>query len=346
VTVILSKHPYADLPDYAFWRRAIERLSVEEVDPVVSVPFTISKTDRIATAGSCFAQYIGTTLAKHGFNYFVTEEKPLSPSATAENYGVFSARYANIYTTRQLSQLFERAFGASTPQDQIWQRNDGMFVDPFRPQIQKAGFPTALEMTADREVHLKAVRTMFEHCSVFIFTLGLTETWLSDVDGAAVPLAPFVDGSSTSGATYHFKNLEVPEMCEDLLTFVDRLRKVNPTVRVILTVSPVPLIATYEKRHVLVSTFASKAKLRVVADVITRKVPNVAYFPAYEIVTGPHSRGRYFDNDLRTVTPEGVAQVMTIFTRHFLPESGVMLEDVSDLFELQNIVCEEETVDK
>ena len=35
--------------------------------------------------------------------------------------------------------------------------------------------------------------------------------------------------------------------------FLGSLSKVNPRVRVILTVSPVPLVATFENRHVLVS---------------------------------------------------------------------------------------------
>jgi GSCFA family len=346
MVIEMPKHPYADLPDYAFWRRAISGAAPEDVDPVISVPFTISKADPVATAGSCFAQYIGSTLSDRGFNFFVAEDKPLSQSASAENFGIFSARYANVYTTRQLLQLFERAYGTFNPCDQIWQRADGAFIDPFRPQIQKAGFPTPSDVTADREAHLGAVRTMFEQCKVFIFTLGLTEVWLGDMDGAAVPLAPFVDGSPTSGATYHFTNFKVPEMCEDLDTFIDRFRKVNPTVRVILTVSPVPLIATYEKRHVLVSTVASKAKLRVVADIVSQNVPNVAYFPAFEIITGQHSRGKYFESDLRTVTPEGVAQVMTVFTRHFLAESTGDANDLGDLLALQEIICEEETLDR
>jgi len=36
-----------------------------------------------------------------------------------------------------------------------------------------------------------------------------------------------------------------------MTAFVRRLREVNPAARVILTVSPVPLVATAEPRHVL-----------------------------------------------------------------------------------------------
>jgi hypothetical protein len=55
--------------------------------------------------------------AGDGFNYFVAEQaQGLSPEqARANGYGVFSARYGNIYTVRQLLQLFERAHGHFAP---------------------------------------------------------------------------------------------------------------------------------------------------------------------------------------------------------------------------------------
>src|SRR5690349_13713160 len=101
-----SSNPYQGLPDYAFWRRAVASPLPAAVDPVTSVPFTIAAADAVATAGSCFAQHLSNTLARQGFNYLVTEAAPLSAGAADENYGVFPARFANIYNTRQLVQLF------------------------------------------------------------------------------------------------------------------------------------------------------------------------------------------------------------------------------------------------
>ncbi|MES2303044.1 MAG: GSCFA domain-containing protein, partial [Pseudomonadota bacterium] len=83
------------------------------------------------------------------------------------------------------------------------------------------------------------------------------------------------------------------------------------------TVSPVPLVATAENRHALVATTYSKSVLRVVAEEVARTDSRVEYFPSYEIITGSYSRGRYFESDLRSVTPEGVAHVMRVFMKHF-----------------------------
>ena len=54
-------------------------------------------------------------------------------------------------------------------------------------------------------------------------------------------------------------------------SLVPDLKRLNPGVRVLLTVSPVPLIATYEPRHVLVSTTYSKSVLRVAAEQVMRR---------------------------------------------------------------------------
>ena len=69
----MSEHPYKNLPSHCFWRPAHNVESIEEVDPVVSVPFRIGGSERVATAGSCFAQHIAKHLSDSGYNYMVTE---------------------------------------------------------------------------------------------------------------------------------------------------------------------------------------------------------------------------------------------------------------------------------
>lgn len=346
----MSANPYHLLPDTAFWARSVARSEPQEVDPVIRPAFMLRQSDRIATAGSCFAQHISRTLQREGFNYLVTE-----PGPEDRNYGIFPARFANLYNVRQLLQLFQRAYGLFEPKVSVWRHGDA-FVDPFRPQIESGGFPTEEALLADRETHLAAVRNMFEICDIFIFTLGLTEAWRSKIDGAVYPTAPGVAGGAEHVADVDFVNFEVEEMVADLKAFIAKFRVLNPAVRLILTVSPVPLIATYEERHVLVSTVASKSALRVVADQISRKVEGVAYFPSYEIITGVHARSFYYGQDLRTITRQGVDQVMSLFRKHYLcgpaatPASAAglpkrtIVDRSGEAAELYKIVCDEEVI--
>jgi len=127
---------------------------------------------------------------------------------------------------------------------------------------------------------------------------------------------------------------------------------------VILTVSPVPLVATAAQKHVAVATAYSKAALRVACEEIVAAHPHVDYFPSYEIITSAHARGRYFAPDLRTVTKAGVDHVMRIFMKHFanigaleprLPTQAVPAPAVSieeNEAELVDIICDEEILNK
>lgn len=354
-------NPYRGKPAYQFWRTAVATPAPEAVDPIVDPGFTIGRSDRIATAGSCFAQHIARTLARSGYHYMTIENAPATPGAQPENYGTFSARYGNIYTVRQLLQLFRRAYGTFMPADTAWQRQDGRFVDPFRPQIQADGFATPEDVAQDREAHLAAVRVMFETCDIFVFTLGLTEAWVSADDGAVFPLAPGTITPTVDPERYAFRNFTVTKMEADLTTFITYLRRLNPQVRIILTVSPVPLIATFEPRHVLVSTTYSKSALRVLAEQISQRFEGIDYFPSYEMITGPHSRGAFYADDLREVLPEGVSYVMKHFTKHYLTGENALRADLTPVLsgddalkaarqqavrQTEGVICDEEVIER
>lgn len=331
-------NPYARRPDCAFWTRAITRTPAASVDPVADPGFRISRTDRIATAGSCFAQHISGGLKERGYNFFVTEPAKPGDEDTSSR---FSARFGNIYSVRQLRQLFDRAFGRFSPSESAWETPDGRFLDPYRPRVRKDGFASVDDLASDRESHLAAVRRMFESCDLFIFTLGLTEAWRSTQDGAVFPFAPGAIGASAAG-DHEFVNFDVNAMQADLQALVDDLLSINPTVRIILTVSPVGLVATYEPRHVLVSTTYSKAALRVVAEMIAGQNQRVTYFPSYEIITGSYARGAYFDASARGVLQEGVDRVLELFSDHFLADDAAEGDRHS---ELADILCDEDILD-
>ena len=314
----MNAHPYATAKSYQRWSTGMARPDPTQVDPVVEMPFRISPGDKVATAGSCFAQHIGARLRDGGMNLLVTESAhPLLPSETAKafSYGMFSARFGNIYTARQLLQLLRRARGQFEPAEEPWRDEQGRWFDPFRPSIQPGGFATRREYDADQIQHLAAVRRMFETADVLIFTLGLTECWVSHEDGAAFPTCPGVAAGSFDPERHVFRNFDAGEVTADLRAFLAELREINPEVRVILTVSPVPLAATAEARHVWTSTTWSKAVLRVAAEAVIDG-DRVAYFPSYEVITSPGARGGYFNADLRSVTTAGVDHVMRLFFQH------------------------------
>lgn len=311
-------HPYRDFPDKAFWNRAVSNQSVSTLSGLFDGMGALAGA-RISTAGSCFAQHIGRALRKRGLGYLDLEPAP--PFLTADEadrlgYGVYSCRYGNIYTVRQLLQLFQEAHGERTPAEGIWTAG-GRHFDALRPGLQPDGFATAEEARALRRAHLAAVREMFARTDIFVFTLGLTEAWQSLADGTVYPLAPGVIAGEYDPARYGFVNFRYPEIRRDFETFLTLLRRIRPGVRVLLTVSPVPLAATASGDHVLVATTQSKATLRAVAGDLAAEHEGVFYFPSYEVITGQPTRHAFYAPDLRNVVQAGVDEVM----RHFFADA-------------------------
>ena len=343
-------HPYSDAAPYRSWRQAMSKVAPGNIDPVVRTKFRIAPTDRVATFGSCFAQHIARALRQAGFGFLDTETAhPLLPPDLAARfgYGTYSARSGNIYTARQLLQLWRRAEGTLRPLDDVWQGEDGRFYDPFRPAIQPGGFATRREYELDRAQHLAAVRTAFRSMDVLVFTLGLTECWASLEDGCVYPVCPGTVAGRFDPARHGLLNFGVEEVAADLRMVLSEVRAVNPGVRTILTVSPVALAATALDRHVLVSTVYSKSVLRVAAEMLAED-DAVAYFPSYEVVTG--AGAAYFAADRRSVTQEGVDHVMRLFLQHATEGQGRAPAGVTeDYFERARlgvaVLCEEEALD-
>lgn len=349
-----NRHPYQDLPTHQFWRRAVGNVDRHAFDPVVAPKFSIARHERVATAGSCFAQHISRKLQSIDFNYLQCEAGADLDDATrkARNYGTFSARFGNLYTARQLLQLFKRAHGSYQTTEAAWQRPDGRWADPFRPNVEPTGFDSVEALDADRAKHLGAVRQMFAEADVFVFTMGLTEGWRSRAEGAMFPLAPGVVAGEYDVAKYEFVNFTAHETEQDMAEFLVLLKSVNPSVKVLLTVSPVPLVATYEPRHVAVATCYSKAVLRVAAESLCRRFAWVDYFPSFEIITGSFNDGAYYEADHREVNSIGVAHAMRCFLHNYVdrgPDAVIHAAPVvlpSTPGAGSELICDEEALDQ
>jgi hypothetical protein len=344
--------PYSTAADTAFWSRAVSR-RFDAADLISSGDRLLQREDRVMTAGSCFAANIIPYLERAGITHVRTEQRHplLNAPPEALGYDSFSAAYGNVYTARQLLQLLQRALGVFQPEDAVWEE-DGRFVDPYRPGLKyKARSPAEFEALTAR--HLAAVRRAFEQATVFVFTLGLTEAWVSGADGAVYPACPGTVAGAFDAGRHSFRNFTSADVRGDLDAFIALVRTVNPALKIILTVSPVPLVATATSGHVLSATVYSKSVLRVAAGETAEAHRDVVYFPAYEIVTGPQAPYEYFDASRRNVTPAAIDAVMTAFLAHCdvaheAPEDRVRVlrpaaQAVSQM--LSAAQCEEEMLD-
>jgi len=290
---------------------------------------------KIATAGSCFAQHLGRNLRDTGFDYLDVEPAPAElPEKLRRDYGyaLYSARYGNVYTARQLVQLIQRAQGQFTPLEAFWEK-DGGVVDPFRPTLEPEPFGSVAEAQALQKDHLERVAEMFRQQEVFVFTLGMTEAWLSTEDGAAFPMCPGTVAGVYDETKYRFHNLTAAEVRADMEASIAALRAINPALKILLTVSPVAMMATATNKQVAVANAYSKSVLRTVAGELYDTHDFVDYFPSYEIITAPFMKGSFLAAGQRDVTPEGVEFVMKQFMAQHQPPSRGQFVDPSEVIE-------------
>ena len=308
----MPEHPYKRLGDRAFWSRGVA--GTFDAAEVADAPnFRLGGEDRFMSAGSCFAANVRRYLEAWGLTYVLTEQAhPAWPEAGETNYyEAFSARYGNIYTARQMHQLLLRSLDRWRPAEEYWEQ-DGLFADPLLPGLRNRARSLG-ELRALTAQHLSRVRLAVERATVLVFTLGLTEAWRSRLDGTVFPAAPGTVAGEFDPDRHEFVNFSLDEVSADLDGVVDTLREINRDIRVVLTVSPVPLVATASGRHVLVATSYSKSLLRLAAEQASRDNPAVSYFPAYEIALGPQWRELPFEDDLRNVREPVVAAIMNGF---------------------------------
>jgi hypothetical protein len=310
-----SASPYSGLESKAFWRNATSIGAPDDFVNYYQPKFDITSKMGVFTAGSCFAQHIGRNLRKADFN--VLDKEPIpdfidDSLANSFGYRLYSARFGNIYTVRQLRQLLHEAFEGQKIVDAVWTKAD-RFFDTQRPTVEPNGFETEEFLVVERARHLESVRAAIQSTDIFVFTLGLTEAWINSSTGEVFPTAPGTIAGQFDPDIYHFKNFAFPDVMEDF-EYVRRLvQSINANVKFLLTVSPVPLTATATGRHVTTATNYSKSVLRAVCGSLEERYEDVDYFPSFEIVSHPQMYETFFEANRRSVTPAGVGAAMSTF---------------------------------
>lgn len=354
---IAPQNPYSSLPPQAYWRTGVAEAGIFGLSGLWKSKWVLPGDARFSTFGSCFAQHISRALQARGMNWVDGEPAPgriPAELAKAFNYGVFSARTANIYTAAQLVTLLRMVTGQTAPDSaEVWQDADG-WRDSLRPAIEPKPFASRAEALLSRQSMLRGLRLAVTGADVFVFTLGLTEGWESAETGQPYATCPGTVGGTFNPDQHRFVNYRAAAIRAALDEALALMRGLNPDIHLLLTVSPVPLTATASGDHVLVATMHSKSVLRGVAGELAQDDPRVDYFPSYEIINGPPTRSAFFEPNLRSVVPQGVDLVMTHFfsglnttgpARHG-PADPDIAARIEAQMNAEELVCEEMMLEK
>ncbi|MDO8794805.1 MAG: GSCFA domain-containing protein [Vicinamibacterales bacterium] len=129
----------------------------------------------------------------------------------------------------------------------------------------------------------KSYAEFFSGIGAFVFTIGLAEVWQDRETGGVFWRG--IPDEIFDANRHVFRLTTVDENARNLTRMIEIIRTLNPTAPIVLTLSPVPLMATFRDISCLTADCVSKSVLRVALDqVMSTKPANVYYWPSFEIV--------------------------------------------------------------
>ena len=295
----MSQNPYQNLPAASFWSSGVSSPvkagSALAIEPLLG---SFSKESTIVSGGSCFSQYVGGELAARGYRYL----RSVLSDGRVESFGL-----GNIYSVAQFRQWLEFSLGERRWSDDTVFEQDGACVDYLLPH--RRGESSRERLIEYRD---EAGREIVDHlraADVLVFTAGLTETWRT-ASGDVLPSCPGASIGQFDEASHRFLNCTFEDVLSDLHAVDDMLARINPSLKTVLTVSPVPLTATAGGDHVLVATSHSKSILRAAVGEFCRRSSRASYFPSYELINHHAKSDWRLEENLRSISPAGVGYVM------------------------------------
>lgn len=146
-----------------------------------------------------------------------------------------------------------------------------------------------------------------------VFTLGTNHVYILNETGEIVD-----NCRKRPQRLFTERELSVDECADYLREAVAMLRQINPSVRIIITVSPI----RYTK-YGFHGSQLSKATLLLAADKLTKEMDNVVYFPAYEIVNDELRDYRFYREDMLHPTDQAVEYIWQRFGETFFSKQTV-----------------------
>ena len=125
---------------------------------------------------------------------------------------------------------------------------------------------------------------------MLILTLGSPRSWQDRVDGSVIclPAGAYVNEGGDMGR-YEFRVSRHAENLDNLDRIHAIMARHNPGCRILVTVSPVNLWATFRRDSDVISASCnSKSTLRAATDEFVSRHENLFYFPAFEMSTIYH----------------------------------------------------------
>lgn len=272
---ILKANPVSSWPSRSEENNRIDPLA----SPAFTPTFTVDRGESIFTIGSCFARNVENALLDRGFR--------LPSREILRSDQDFSAIGPNVLNNYGVPSIFNEIAWAFDllpfdPKQNFFATGNGKYVDIHLNQALR---PTDYETVERRRGAIRAAYRQMADSKVIIITLGLTECWFDKETNLYLNTSPRRAFIREFPERFELRVLDYRETADFLHRIFNAIKQYGRSdVRVVLTVSPVPLQATYRKLDVAVANMYSKSVLRAAAEEVVSSYSFADYFPSFESV--------------------------------------------------------------
>ena len=257
---------------------------------IQSSDFKLNHQHKILTIGSCFSDEIGKRLTDLKFDGLINP------------FGV-------IFNSHSIQNLIERSIQKKyfTIAD-VHQNGEEFFCFDVHSSFNALTKEAVLE---ELNLTLDQVHDYILSCDVLMITLGTSWIYEWKTSNQVVATCHKVDAKQ-----FEKRLLTTEENLKSLELIVSDLKNINPTIRIITTVSPV--------RHTkdgMIENNVSKARLLDALYQLSLQDNHVEYFPSYELVLDDLRDYRFFKEDLIHPSKQAVDYIWERFSETYFEQS-------------------------
>ncbi|WP_413531917.1 GSCFA domain-containing protein [Empedobacter brevis] len=258
--------------------------------PIQPSDFKLNHQHKILTIGSCFSDEIGKRLIDLKFDGLINP------------FGV-------IFNSYSIQNLIERSIQKKyfTTTD-VHQNGEEFFCFDVHSSFNALTKEAVLEKL---NAILDQVHCFIYSCNVLMITLGTSWIYEWKTSNKIVTNCHKVEANQ-----FEKRLLTTEENLKSLELIVSDLKKINPNIQIITTVSPV--------RHTkdgMIENNVSKARLLDALYQLNIQQHHVQYFPSYELVLDDLRDYRFFKEDLIHPSKQAVDYIWERFSETFFEQS-------------------------
>lgn len=257
--------------------------------PIKDSLYRLSHKNNILNIGSCFSENIGERLKERKFPIHINP---------------FGILFNPISIANSLSKVID---------NQLFTENNIFEHNTLWHSFQHHGkFSNIDKLTCLNGINtsIKTANNHIQDLQYLILTFGTANVFVHKSTNEIVANCHKIPNNQ-----FERRRLSVQEIVTSLSPQIQRLKIINPQLKVILTVSPVRHI-----RDGLVENQRSKAVLLLAIDNLIKSFDFVEYFPAYELLMDDLRDYRFYEKDMIHPSKIAIDYIWEAFANTYFEE--------------------------